>query len=280
MARINIEDRLYRDRRFTDLCIRLGSKWAALGALAEAWTIAQDYVTPENPKGLIPVGDWHKKRACQDIITEGLGEITNGMVYMRGAEDQFAWLVAAQIKGRKGGLAKAANEKASSANPQLSPTYPLSPSLSQNSNTGGEENLPPPEASQVGVAEELRGNPDVEHALAQVPMLLQRTWIETYEVVWLRQSLARAVAHGIKRDGITDVAGIRNWQKRLDSWFSEERKPKFKPKPQAPRARAAPAEIIIEPVSREEALSNASRSPIASLVARLAVTKRMAGNAS
>jgi hypothetical protein len=135
VARINIEDKLYKDQRFTNLCIRLGSKWAALGALAEAWSLAQDFVTLENPKGLVPLSDWKKKRACQDIIAEGLGEIVAvagiDAVYLSGAEEQFAWLIAAQEKGRKGGLAKAA----SSANPSQPPGSPSLPSSSSSSSS-------------------------------------------------------------------------------------------------------------------------------------------------
>lgn len=127
LARINIEDSLYRDGRFTDLCIKLGSKWAALGALVEAWTFAQSFVTIENPKGTIPKDHWERHRICNEIIAVGLAEISGDQVVMSGALNQFAWLVTAKIKGAAGGSAKA-NKTAkggSSAKPSSSPAYPL-----------------------------------------------------------------------------------------------------------------------------------------------------------
>lgn len=143
-----------------------------------------------------------------------------------------------------------------------------------------EGNLPPPEASPPGAIGELRGDPDVEHALSQVPEIQQRAWLGKYDLPWLKESLIRAIAHGMKRDGVTSPRAITNWQRRLDSWFIEERKAKLKPKPPAPRPRAAPDPVEIPIVTAAEALSNASRSPIAAMVSRLAVTKTMAGSAS
>lgn len=149
MARLNIEDSLYRDNRFTELCIKFGSKRTALGALVEAWSLAQDYVTIDNPKGLILIDDWKKQRIADEIIDVGLAIIDSDMVYILGAEKQFAWLVAAQIKGKKGGISKAKKllAEASPANPslaQLSSAYPLTLSLSKESALTPSTELVPP----------------------------------------------------------------------------------------------------------------------------------------
>jgi len=146
LARINIEDSLYKDGRFTDLCIKLGSKWAALGALVEAWSFAQSFVTPENPSGKVSLDQWNRHRICNDIVAVGLAEILDDEVTMSGALEQFKWLVTAKIKGSKGGLAKANKtaEEPSSASPSSSsgnplPLTPLRTKInlsSQDTNTG------------------------------------------------------------------------------------------------------------------------------------------------
>ena len=120
MPRINIEDSLYLDGRFTELNIILKSKWAALGALIEAWSFAQRSVEIDNPCGLVSVLDWKKRKLCDHIINVGLAEIRGDKIYLCGAQKEFAWLVSTKIKGQKGGLAKA-----SSAKPGLSPSKPL-----------------------------------------------------------------------------------------------------------------------------------------------------------
>lgn len=130
MPRINIEDSLYRDGRFIELCLTLKSKWTALGALTEAWSFAQDYVNIDNPLGLVPLIDWNNRKICNYIIEAGLAEVREDKVYLRGAEKHFNWLISAKIKGQKGGLARASSANLRQA--QLAPTNPLSlsPSLS------------------------------------------------------------------------------------------------------------------------------------------------------
>lgn len=137
MARINIEDKIYKDNRFTELCIRLGSKWAALGALVDAWSLAQEYVTPETPDAPIPLEKWRERRACEHIITEGLAAIVDGpqgqVVIVEGAVRQFEWLVSAQLKGRMSGKRRAglnpARKKTNPAEPLSSSLLSLSSSL-------------------------------------------------------------------------------------------------------------------------------------------------------
>lgn len=113
MARINLEDSIYKDGRFIDLCIKLGSKWTALGAIVEAWAFAQDFVEIENPCGIAPLEDWKKKKICDAIIDVDLAEIRGNSIYVRGSEHQFKWLVDAKVKGKKGGDAKASTAKPS-----------------------------------------------------------------------------------------------------------------------------------------------------------------------
>lgn len=109
MARINIEDSLFRDHRFMDFIIKMKNPDAALGALVRAWILAQKwYLTPEKT---IPIADWEKQRLPSEIIEVGLAEISDGKVRVVGIDDQFAWLEQRVIAGRKGGLSAKKNSK-------------------------------------------------------------------------------------------------------------------------------------------------------------------------
>lgn len=143
MARINIEDSLFKDKRFTDLCIKLSSRRLAIGALVEAWILAQQHVSILNPKGLIPKEDWIDQDISNEIITCKLAVESEGIIEIVGGEKNFAWLVQKKEAASKGGTARSENAKrsdagrmpdaklASAAVIPLPPTPTLSPTLSQ-----------------------------------------------------------------------------------------------------------------------------------------------------
>ena len=59
VARINIEDSIFKDSRFIKLTIRMGDFHKALGALVHAWIVAQKwYLTPER---MIPKSEWKEQ---------------------------------------------------------------------------------------------------------------------------------------------------------------------------------------------------------------------------
>jgi hypothetical protein len=138
LARINIEDSLYKDSRFIKLCIILRDLRTALGALFQAWALAQDHVEIDNPEGVIPLSEWKKQGISNEIIDVGLAEVRGDVVYISGAREQFAWLVQAKIKGRKGGQAQL-----SPAKPSSSSAKPLYSSLftQKNNNTATKEEM-------------------------------------------------------------------------------------------------------------------------------------------
>ena len=106
MARINIEDSLFKDPGFTDLAIKVQSRTLALGMIVEGFMLAQKwYLEIENDR-LIPAREWAKFRYREELVEHGFAEVREGGVYVRGSEDQFSWLVQRQEAGRKGGLAK------------------------------------------------------------------------------------------------------------------------------------------------------------------------------
>lgn len=106
MARINIEDSLFKDGSFIDLAIKLQSKTMALGAVMEAFMIAQKWYLDESNGRLIPVDQWAKFAHGAAIMECGLAEAREGGIYVRGSDEQFRWLVQRIDAGRKGGLAK------------------------------------------------------------------------------------------------------------------------------------------------------------------------------
>jgi hypothetical protein len=106
LARINIEDEIYKDNRFYNLCFLLGSKRAALGALVEAWTIAQSKVDQDNPSGVFSIDEWDAQGLAPEIIAAKLATVKDGMVMMAGANKNFAWIIQRQEAGKRGGRPK------------------------------------------------------------------------------------------------------------------------------------------------------------------------------
>jgi hypothetical protein len=106
MARINIEDSIYRDNRFLKLMFHFGSKWTAIGAVVDAWRIAQDFFSPENPRALIPIEEWKMRGGPEELLTFNLAVMEGDCIYVRGAEEQFKWIMKQWINGRKGGRPK------------------------------------------------------------------------------------------------------------------------------------------------------------------------------
>lgn len=107
MARINVENGLWGDKRFVDLCIKMQDADKALGGLVRAWMLAQKwYLRPD--KG-IPDTEWKKQGIPEAIIEVGLAKRSGDFVFVLGADEQFAWLTQRVEAGRKGGIAKREN---------------------------------------------------------------------------------------------------------------------------------------------------------------------------
>jgi len=103
LARINVEDSILKDNRFINLCIKLGDKDRAMGALIFAWILAQRwYLTPDR---MIPIKEWADQSIPNEIIIVGLAEKIGDKVRMKGADKQFAWLIQRSQAGKIGGPA-------------------------------------------------------------------------------------------------------------------------------------------------------------------------------
>lgn len=103
MARINIEDSILKDDRFTDLCIKTGSRIMALGIVCEAFILGQRYFLNEESGRFIPLNEWKRKEALGLLIDVGLAEVRELGVYIKGSEKHFAWLLQKQNAGKRGG---------------------------------------------------------------------------------------------------------------------------------------------------------------------------------
>lgn len=140
MARINIEDELFKDIRFSDLCILEGSRKAALGSLVELWLTAQKFVRPDNPDAIFSHKEFVKNRLSDALTKAGFATIEDGQVKVAGARENFAWLVKLQVAGKKGGEASGESRRNDSdglegsqgqarVKPGSSLPNPLTPSL-------------------------------------------------------------------------------------------------------------------------------------------------------
>jgi len=106
VARINIEDELFRDSRFLWLSDVLGSSTKALGMLVQFWMAAQ---RRWGRGELLP--DIEFLPMWQPLLEVGFAERRCNGVYAKGSEQQFAWYRAEIEKTSRAGLASAKARK-------------------------------------------------------------------------------------------------------------------------------------------------------------------------
>lgn len=140
MARINIEDSLFKDGRFIDLAIKLGSRRSALGALMEAFIIAQEFYLSTDNDRLVPIKEWERQRIAPEIVEVGLAEKREHGIYVHGSDKQFGWLIQRSEAGKRNkGQKKETTVNDRSTEPNGSNPLPLtlslSPSLTTNSSS-------------------------------------------------------------------------------------------------------------------------------------------------
>lgn len=89
MPRINLEDSLFKDRRFYNLMLKAGGYRNALGDLMAAWIVAQQYWIPD--KKPIPKEVFIQQELSWDLLDVSLAEEREDGIYMRGSAEQFQW---------------------------------------------------------------------------------------------------------------------------------------------------------------------------------------------
>lgn len=98
MARINIEDSLFRDARWLKLIVKLGCEHKALGIITSAWMLAQRNWLKH---GSIPPNAWpNDLNILVDVELASKNE--DGSVYIKGSKKAFLWLE----RNSKGGKSK------------------------------------------------------------------------------------------------------------------------------------------------------------------------------
>lgn len=131
VARINIEDSLFRDRRFLQLCIAVGDPDRALGMMVNAWLTAFDYWKQDRKN--IPRLAWLERCLNNSIIECGLARIVNeDEIYVCGTREHHDWYHQRVAAGRRGGL-KSQEKKSSTAQAKGSKLKQKQPSSSVSS---------------------------------------------------------------------------------------------------------------------------------------------------
>lgn len=161
MARINIEDSLWKDDRFQDLMIRVSNRHTAKGMLIELWSLAQEYWYPE--RKCIPM-ERIQRCGLELVIEVGLAEVREEGVFAVGADKAFEWLFERKAAGKKGGLAKASKAKLGLVKPSKtkqnvpssSSSFSFS-SSSSDSSSGSDSKIHTPPEKISGAASEGSG---------------------------------------------------------------------------------------------------------------------------
>lgn len=120
MARINFESRIYKEQGFQDLMIHVGDRQKAKGIVLELFELAQTHWFPKRkpiPKELFESLGFPKVLYGPG----GLCVLKSEGVYVRGSEEQFAWLFQKKAAGEASGEARreaAAAKKADQEEPE------------------------------------------------------------------------------------------------------------------------------------------------------------------
>jgi hypothetical protein len=165
MARINVEDSIYRDPRFVQLCAKVGGMATALGTLVMAWDAAQRAFWKHSKT--VPIEELRNKiEHLEQLVQVGLARIENGTeVYIAGSEEAFRSLEAKREKrrlaGQKSGEVRRKKAertkpnkrehngtKRTNTNPSTSTSTSIIPFPTE---TGEVATLPPGERNPVGL---------------------------------------------------------------------------------------------------------------------------------
>lgn len=165
MARINFEDRIYKDKRFHKLlALEQGDSFRAIGICVSAWELGMAWYL-KSPNRNIPMAEWDKAEIPKSFIDAGLAKLTDSGVRITGADEHFAFLIKLQEAGERGGKSKSRNHKgkvlanASLGKPNVA-SFSFSPSFSSSSSdsfsdgfTAAEKKSPPSDSPQGNLIE-------------------------------------------------------------------------------------------------------------------------------
>jgi hypothetical protein len=210
MARINFEDRIFREQGFQDLMIEVRSRLLAKGIALELFQLAQEFWFPDRRP--IPM-DRFKAAGLPDILfaAGGLCELVEGDVYVRGSKQAFQWLFDASDAGKKS--AEARKQKSGTAQPKR-PRQKKTESLERPLNgvqrpskvvqevstsllSSPSSLLSSPDSNSNSIREAttaiLKTDSKTAEYLAKVSDDVQRAWLTLYPKYWVEQECKAAV---------------------------------------------------------------------------------------
>lgn len=247
LARINIEDSLYRDDRFLNLVAKVGNVYMAKGMVLTAFTLAQNYWLKHKS---IPIDAWPGD--LQALIDCRLAEVCpkGTSVYVKGSSGQFGWLDKSSLGGKSKSEKKTrhlvqnmpkddlARRSAEAPTPTL--TLPLTLSLAQAhtlikkdiiSTTGGLQNEVP-EVSVCSVAKVMSPKPptapgffdavSVEEVLKYLTVSTKKRWVALYpNKDWLLRTVTIAIGWYMDNPK-KKPKSVRGWAQALSSWLERD----------------------------------------------------------
>lgn len=233
MARINIEDSLFKDKRWLKLIIKTGCEHKALGMVTSAWILAQENWLKY---GCIPEKAWPKDLEIL-IEVELATRRENGTVYVKGSAKAFSWLNQKSEAGRKSGLTRVKNsnaikqqttatdvERESTESNGSEPhslshslSHSLTHSLSLNSNSKLEKPLSTEPKKLVTVATTKIKIKISDSKTIEVNKDLVSSWADTYPKDFLNDELKKARNWVLSNPHKAPKA---QWGKFLNNWFN------------------------------------------------------------
>lgn len=210
MARINVEDSIYKDIRFIDLIGKLGGLDTALGSMVRAWSLAQKYYLVNG--GKIPKPVWKSQRLRDEIISCGLANDDGDFIYINGSKDQFSWLKARSESGKKSGRSrrdasiKTIKKKHEQTRTNTNKHEPLTLSLSLSPSLSLAQTQTQTQKQEDEILAEPAGSAGVSGGASQIAL------------VWRAYSEAYLDRHGTSPVGNAKTFGmLKNYCKRLPS---------------------------------------------------------------
>lgn len=226
LARINIEDSLFKDDRFLELIAILGNKTLALGAIVEAFILAQKHYLNESNDRLIPIVEFQRSKYIKELNSVGFIEIKENGVYVKGSENQFGWLLQRSKAGKKSSLSKSNIKELSSTTVDRNESEPIggeplalahSLALSLNSNSKLEQPLSTEPKKSVTVATTKIKIKISDSKTIEVNKDLVSSWADTYPKDFLNDELKKARNWVLSNPHKAPKA---QWGKFLNNWFN------------------------------------------------------------
>lgn len=129
MARINIEDQIFKDGRFLDLAIDIGCKYKAMGVIVFLWAMGQEYWKKD--KSLIPKHLLESHPHVNSLINCNFIQQQEHGFYVSGAEKHFDWLLVRTESARKAGIASGKSRRSNSNDLQRTKTNQTQPNATK-----------------------------------------------------------------------------------------------------------------------------------------------------